>query len=208
MSIVNKLVKSRGTIIKMLETRGIDTSDYNPITDKEVNILFNSMPKLSKDKSPLDIVIGNNPQVYIKYSLGSRQRVSNIISFVEDIIEDLNENDTLIIVIKDKLTTDTQLEAHFKTVYESKKIFVQYFYLDTLTFSIIDHELVPKHEKLSESERDTLIKNLNIKSLSQLPIIYKTDPVAKYIGLKENDVCKITRPSETTGIYETYRLCQ
>ena len=40
MSIVNKLVKSRETIIKMLETRGIDTSDFNPITDKEVNILF------------------------------------------------------------------------------------------------------------------------------------------------------------------------
>ena len=166
------------------------------------------MPKLSKDKSPLDIVIGTNPQVYIKYSLGSRQRVSNIISFVEDIIKDLNENDTLIIVIKDKLTTDTQLEAYFKTVYESKKIFVQYFYLDTLTFSIVDHELVPKHDKISDREREDLIKILNIKSVSQLPIIYKTDPVAKYIGLKENDICKITRPSETTGIYETYRLCQ
>lgn len=208
MSIVNKLVKSRDTLIEMLNDRGIDTSDYTKLTDEEVNILFNAMPKTSKDKAPLDIIIGNSPKVYIKYSLVSRIRVNNIISLVEEISEDLSENDTLIIVIREKLTTDSLLETFFKTLYDTKKIFCQYFHLDILTFNITQHILVPKHEKLNETEKTALIHELNIKTINQLPIIYKTDPVAKYYGLKENDICKITRPSETTAIYETYRLCQ
>jgi DNA-directed RNA polymerase I, II, and III subunit RPABC1 len=46
-----------------------------------------------------------------------------------------------------------------------------------------------------------------IKSKFQLPIILKTDAMAKYLGLKNGDIIKITRVSPTAGEYVVYRCC-
>ncbi len=57
------------------------------------------------------------------------------------------------------------------------------------------HELVPKHEILSDEEKQELIKRYGIK-LRQLPRIFSSDPVVKALGAKVGDVIKITREFE------------
>ena len=63
-----------------------------------------------------------------------------------------------------------------------------------------------KHfSKILIEDKDIFMKSIDIKSVSQLPIIKKTDPVAKFLGMKRGDICKIYRVSETAGKTIYYR---
>jgi len=71
--------------------------------------------------------------------------------------------------------------------------------------SILEHELVPKHEVLSKEEVEELLKKYKA-SLNQLPQILINDPVVKELGAKIGDVIKITRGSPTAGKAVYYRV--
>ena len=42
---------------------------------------------------------------------------------------------------------------------------------------------------------------------SQMPQILKSDPQAKFLGVRKGDMCEIIRASETAGYSYTYRMC-
>lgn len=67
------------------------------------------------------------------------------------------------------------------------------------------HELVPKHELLSEEEKKELLKRLGVK-LSDLPKIRISDPAIKNLGAKPGDIVKIYRKSPTAGESIYYRV--
>ncbi len=70
---------------------------------------------------------------------------------------------------------------------------------------IFDHELVPKHEILSEEEVKDLLSKYNVTK-NQLPKIFDTDPAVKELNAKIGDVIKITRKSFTAGESVYYRV--
>ena len=72
-------------------------------------------------------------------------------------------------------------------------------------FSLLDHELIPKHEIMSEDELKTVLKIYNIGK-EQLPKIKVDDPVIQEIGAQAGEVLKITRNSQTAGEAFYYRL--
>jgi len=72
---------------------------------------------------------------------------------------------------------------------------------------ILEHELVPTHVILSESEIKKVFKDLDFAQ-EQLPKIKSDDPVAKAIDAKKGDVLEITRRSPTAGTFVTYRLVE
>ena len=209
MSLSNKLFLSRSVILELLQERGLDTSEYENFTQKEIETMYNTISIKNKDISQLDLTLKNKNTTIVKYVLSPRIRTSNIINLTQTFVDEtLDEGDTLIIIIKDKLTSDEQLEEYFKMIYHKKKIFCQYFWINMLTLNITNHEKVPKHIIMSKDEVDELVKNIQISSLDKLQVIKNTDPVAKYYDMKEGDVCKIIRKSETAGLYLNYRLCQ
>ena len=67
------------------------------------------------------------------------------------------------------------------------------------------HILVPKHQKLSEREKDELLSRYSI-AVSDLPRILKTDTALAGMGAKTGDVVKIMRKSHTSGSAVFYRV--
>ncbi|MFZ2070090.1 MAG: DNA-directed RNA polymerase subunit H [Halobacteriota archaeon] len=71
--------------------------------------------------------------------------------------------------------------------------------------TILEHELVPVHEKISDEELKELLNVYKIRK-EQLPKIKSTDPVIKEIKVEEGGVVKIMRRSRTAGRAVSYRL--
>ncbi|CDW81674.1 polymerase ii (dna directed) polypeptide e [Stylonychia lemnae] len=88
---------------------------------------------------------------------------------------------------------------------ELKPCEIECFLQQELLVNITEHELVPKHEVLSDQAKHELLKKYRVRD-SQLPKIQVEDPIARYYGVKRGQVMKIVRASETAGRYVTYRL--
>jgi len=71
--------------------------------------------------------------------------------------------------------------------------------------SILDHEMVPEHIIISEEEAELILKQYGITK-GQLPKLKSSDPVAKQIGAKVDDVVKVIRNSPTAGRSVAYRM--
>jgi DNA-directed RNA polymerase subunit H len=66
------------------------------------------------------------------------------------------------------------------------------------------HSLIPKHTKLSDKEKEALLKKYNI-TLTELPKILKDDSAIQKLGVKAGDIVKIIRKSPTAGEAIFYR---
>jgi len=84
---------------------------------------------------------------------------------------------------------------------------LQVFQMKELMYNPSKHELVPKHEKMSEQEAKKMMEDYMIKSKAHLPVIHKTDVMARWLGLHHGDIVRITRYNETSGQYYYYRCC-
>ncbi|MCX6710050.1 MAG: DNA-directed RNA polymerase subunit H [Candidatus Woesearchaeota archaeon] len=69
----------------------------------------------------------------------------------------------------------------------------------------IEHNLVPEHIKLSESEKQEILKKYNITE-NELPKILKSDAAIAHLDVKDSDVIKILRKSPTAGESIFYRV--
>ena len=70
---------------------------------------------------------------------------------------------------------------------------------------ILQHNLVPEHLILSKEEAQEVLDELNVTE-DQIPKILSADPVVKAIGAEVGDMLKITRKSETAGVFIAYRM--
>jgi DNA-directed RNA polymerase subunit H len=71
-------------------------------------------------------------------------------------------------------------------------------------FNLFEHALVPKHEILTQKEREELLSQYRVQPY-QLPQIKASDPAVKAIGAKPGDILRIIRRSATAGEHLAYR---
>lgn len=186
------VVRSFHTIIEMLDDRKMDLGGLSKDSSQELLDVF-----VTNNKTLFEIVVNN---VKIVYCLSSKVKWSELKKFFED--DEGTPIALYICIFKEKLSqNNTKMLA-------SMKLNMQVFDIKQLQFNISRHVLVPKHELINdEAEVKSIIEKLSLKSKFQLPIILRTDAMAKYLGLKNGDIIKITRTSPTAGEYISYRCC-
>lgn len=129
----------------------------------------------------------------------------------EDIFKEFvaNHNKYLnyIFIFEEITAADNKLLTVFDKKLNKIDGILSVFLFSELHFNPTKHELVDKHTKMTKDEINTLMTNYNIKSKTNLPIMLKTDPIAKWLGIKTGDVVKIDRYNPNSGLSYYYRAC-
>jgi DNA-directed RNA polymerase subunit H (RpoH/RPB5) len=73
-----------------------------------------------------------------------------------------------------------------------------------MSFNVTTHQLVCKHSKVSEAEKESLLQKYDINQ-QDLPKILEQDPAIKHLGVKAGDIIKVERESKTAGKSAYYR---
>ena len=107
---------------------------------------------------------------------------------------------TLILILREKENSSVSKEL-IKDSFKNVEVFLK----KNMMFNITHHVYVPKHIVLTpDEEKEVLEKYSTTKG--KLPKMSKNDPIAKYYGMKPDQICKIIRRSPEVGESIYYRL--
>ena len=190
---------ARNNILQLLKTQGFDVSEYENFSINEVSALINN--------SQLDMILNKNSRkdtkAYVCF-MDSTKALNNTICDLYDDDEVLNDKDMLVVISTSELPET--LNKTVNNCYEKGK-FIVAFSLATLQYNILKHTAVPTHTILTTEELNEVMVKYNISDHTQFPTISRFDAVAKAIGMRPSEVCKIVRSSSTSIVSDYYRMC-
>ena len=200
--ITKKMYKSRLYLLQQLKQLGYNTDDYDEFSINEVHIM--------NENKQMDMLLENenNEKIYVKYYTHSGIRPQNIYDMIDDIFhmeQKLTTKDCLTIIAKDP-PNDT-LTNLLQQIYADDGIYIVIISIAQLQFNLLEHDMVPKHSRMTEEEVKEFKTKYNISNDNQIPEISRFDPVAQAIGLRPNEYCKIVRSSKTAINGNYYRVC-
>ena len=192
------LFKIRKTVLEMLEDRKYNIPKNEIIDFDEFSIKYNSknidifIDSGSEELGKIYVYFHNENKSLSKVEL--KNKINKLIEQYED------ENLKIIILLKEK-GIGSILKEVTKDEYKNIEIFLN----KNMIFNITHHQLVPKHIVLNDDEIKELLEKYST-TINKLPKLLRSDPIAKYYGMKINQVCKIIRKSPEVGNYPYYRL--
>jgi len=209
-SLISSVYKARMTILELMDKQGYNVDDYINFSINEVNSMKqnNQLDILLEKKKEDSSNIKRKRKIYIRFYLTKMIRPANIQEMIDDLFnleEVLIKDDTLFIITKDEM--NETIINELKHIWEKDGIFIVIENIKRLQFNILKHVLVPQHIIIDDKEVEEVMKKYNIKNKMEFPDISRFDPVARVIGLRPGDVCRIIRPSKTAITTEYYRVC-
>ena len=192
------------------------TLTHKQIEDHKLHIIYYNFPEL------------NSPPLKVTKTCADKMNKL----YTEELIE---PEDSIILIINEKITEN--LEKAIEDLFKSNQQYllinnlsdniltenenlgdnkynlnyfrnIHLFNIDTISIDITQHFTVPDHKCIrNEKEKKEIMKKTN-SSKDLLPVILRTDPMAKILRLCPGDICEITRNSERCGEYKYYRICE
>ena len=200
---------SRKTILRCSTIGNVNTSKYDNFSSDEYWYYIRRQQK-GDPWNKRDWYGFPDEKVIVKYTLTSKIRRKDIEGLVNNMINEnqLSEGYTLLIIVRETLRTETEIDTFFETIYEKNNIFIQLFDINKLSFNVTKHELVPKHTIISDEQKNNIMKKYQLSDELKFPAIKKNDPVAKYARYETRTGVR-NHPTEWNhrGIYTNCRLC-
>lgn len=208
-NLISSIYKARKTILELMDKQGYNVSDYNNFSVNEVNSMKqNNQMDMLLEKKEESTLVKRKPKIYIRFYLTKMIRPANIQEMIDDLFnleEILTKEDTLFIIVKDEM--NETIINELKHIWEQDGIFIVIENIKRLQYNILNHSLVPEHIIINKDEVEEIMRKYNIKKKTDFPDISRFDPVARVIGMRPGDVCKIIRPSKTSITTDYYRIC-
>jgi len=215
LELADTLIRSRYTILEILEDRGYDTTAYQNISPDQLVLMLEK-----SDGRALDIIVPRktaqaaSDRAVVAYFLHApivNRLEGKFLRDLYDIPPDstgaskINLADEVIVIYNEPTRDvfDKVALNHWKT----QKARVTFFHIKQVVVHLGRHELVSPHRKLSDDEKVALMDEKCIRERSQLPLIKHSDIQAKLLGLVPGDIVEILRPSPTAGVAPYWRLC-
>lgn len=207
---VDQYILIRKTIVEMLYDRSEQVLTRFFFKKNSLDYL-NNMPIYSIQKLVNDTTSQNDPTLLDLELKNEKQRV--IVKFITNIAKFNNQLNSILIMYNirpiDKLIIVIITDMKPKDdIFELDLKNIEVFWYKMLTYNVTKHEYVPKHRLLNHLEKIEIKKKLNLNNFNELPIILKSDPVAKYYNYLSNEICEITKNKINVGIITSYRLVQ
>lgn len=211
------LIRSRYTILEILEDRGYDTTAYKNISPEQIVSMSESA-----DGRLLDIIVprksgpgpASSDRAVVAYFI--HIPIVNRLEgkFLRDLYDSppdstgaskINLADEVIVIYNEPTRDvfDKVALNHWKT----QKARVTFFHIKQVVVHFGRHELVSPHRKLSDEEKVALMDEKCVRERSQLPAIKHSEMQAKLLGLVPGDIVEILRPSPSAGVAPYWRMC-
>lgn len=207
------LIRSRSTLLQILEDRGYNTFDYRNISPDQILELAEGGSKalnISVHSNSGDAKKGVCAHADVIYQINDRLR-TRLGTYLRDLYDKtlsksaMDETHDVIILINEPYN-----EAFDKAalqMWQNKKARVTFFHIKQVVVHLGRHELVPPHRKLSGDEARAEIERWRLTQRSQLPLIKHHDIQSRILGLVPGDMVEILRPSATAGVTRVIRIC-
>jgi DNA-directed RNA polymerase subunit H len=198
------IYKARKNLLEILKHRGFDISPYENFSINEIGIML--------ETNQLDMLlekISTKKKIYVKFYVSKVLKTQNIFDMVEDLfhLENiLSKKDDFMIITKDE--PNDNLNQNVKDIWMSDNIYISLLNIKRLQFNILNHDLVPPHTKLTETEKTEVKNKYNILNDNQIPDISYFSPVSLVMGFRPGDLIHIKRKSRTAIETDFYRICK
>jgi DNA-directed RNA polymerase subunit H (RpoH/RPB5) len=217
-SVQDIIIRSRVTILDLLEGRQYDTTPYRKLVGPD-------LVKLMGNPGALRINVRHKQDTtknaIVEYTISNIKQQIGSGKFVKDLLQEenpdtnalynINPETTEVIIIYTTKNTSEDIESYDKASLEAwtqHNFRIQFFPMVRLVNNPLKHMLQPKFEVVPKENHEELKKELYARSITQFPLIrYHHDMVARCLGLIPGDIVKITRPSYSSGEYTLYRTC-
>jgi DNA-directed RNA polymerase subunit H (RpoH/RPB5) len=215
--IADILLRSRQTILDILDDRGYDSTPYRNIAPEQILALaegssrsLDIIVKKRGDPTPSGVEAPCDRAVVV-YMLQDRIRL-RLGTFTRDMYMEEGDEDKGptkaddVIVILNEPYHEVFDKAALQ-MWQQNKARLTFFHLKQVVVHLGKHVLVPPHRKLSSDEVKAEMARYRVTQKSQFPLIKHHDIQARLMGLVPGDLVEILRPSPTAGVARIIRIC-